>query len=185
VDWLTLLLFFLRIGSALTYFAQYFAYNSPLYIASADSEFYLWNTLSMSCSSNPEVLTSAAGRQGLGSATEAYNLLLSRWVTTAEARRTVLHAAQVYARAKDTLPVFQSGPWTLPMFLGPFQAALVLCLYSVLLPYVSGSEHELDALELSGQVDWAAVGGSGMAGQPGDSGNDVARWIMHGEDGLS
>jgi hypothetical protein len=170
VDWLTLLLFFLRIGSALTYFAQYFAYNSPLYIASADSEFYLWNTLSMSCSSNPEVLTSAAGRQGLGSATEAYNLLLSRWV---------------YARAKDTLPVFQSGPWTLPMFLGPFQAALVLCLYSVLLPYVSGSEHELDALELSGQVDWAAVGGSGMAGQPGDSGNDVARWIMHGEDGLS
>lgn len=134
----------------------------------------------MSCSSQMEVLLSAAGRRGFTPATEAYTQLLTRWVSTPEARRTVLHAAQVYARANDAIPVLQSGPWTLPMFLGPFQAAVVLCLYSVLLPFVSGLEPDSEAIELSGQVDWAIIKGSGMGGGSLDSQNAASRWIMHG-----
>ena len=133
----------------------------------------------MACSSNLEMIMTAAGRDGTERAQISFDRLLSHWIATPEARRTVLHAAQIYERARGQTVGQGNGPWTLPMFLGPFQAAVVLCLYSVLHPYCTDQDPQV--FELASEVDWPAVGAAGMGGVARDEENAASRWILHGQ----
>lgn len=169
-----------RIGTALAYLAQYFSAKSLLCLADTTSEFFLWNMLCMSCSTNIAHIYNAAGQNGEESAAEAFRHLLLNWTGTIEARRTVLHAAQVVRYAKDLSLLQASGPWTLPMFLGPFQAALTICIYSILLPWSKQSDLTEPTYDLTGSVDWERLGRLGIGGSAEPQDDPACRWILYG-----
>jgi hypothetical protein len=164
-------------------------------------EALLWHLTNMWTATNFEMIEAAAGRRGRPAAEEALTYLRQHWVGTAAARRTVAHAAQIFAAAsRDPACSERSGPFVLyhvgpearvPSLLtsvqifGPFHCGLVLSLYTLL-----QSHHSHDILStapvcrLTDIIDWEKVGLAGMGPASSDPSYTVSRWIMEGACGF-
>jgi hypothetical protein len=181
---------------ALHHFHPYFGsqrHEHPPHSAEA----LLWHLTNMWTATNFEIIEAAAGRRGRPAAEEALIYLRQHWAGTAAARRTVAHAAQIFAAAsRDPACSERSGPFVLyhvgpgaqaPSLLtsvqifGPFHCGLVLSLYALL-----QSHHVHDTLStapvcrLTDIIDWEKVGLAGMGTASSDPSYAVSRWIMEG-----
>ena len=73
---------------------------------------WLWHFSMMWIATDFNLIEAAAGRKGRESAAQAFDYLRQNWMHTPAARRTVLHASQIFSACKHD--AFKSGPATLP-----------------------------------------------------------------------
>ena len=167
-------------AGALLAFEGYFNSSSRL-VHLAAAETFLWHLLNMWCASDIVLLETAAGRRGQNEARAALANLADSWVDTPAARRTVLHAAQIYRGVDNASGPTSGTPWSVHHVYGPFHAALVLWIYSILCSLrqpVHGTE--LPPFRILDPVDWSAVGLAGMKAEAGDSSVPACRFILEG-----
>ena len=116
----------------------------------------LWHASCMKMGANMQCFELAAGRGGAEPAASALEDIAS-WSQTRSARRSILHAAQIFRILSDRKVSDIIHPHSVVAL---FQAALVLGLYIFTLP----SENTGDAcIELIDHVDWSSVGRLGLA----------------------
>lgn len=136
-----------------------------------------WNNLGLSLTADMDLLEIASGRKGLDAAQEATELV-GKWSSTASARRSVLHAAQLF-RVLSSSRLKESNIARSDLLL--FTSALVLSMYLFVVESQQPTEHQ--ALELLDQVDWVAVEGEGILGGEAStqhSDSTAVRFIRHG-----
>ena len=99
------------IARALQAFSPYF--GSPTQTQPPNSsEAFLWHLTNMWVTTDFAVIERAAGRKGRVAAGEAITYLRESWVNTPAARRTALHAAQIFAAiSDDATGITRKGPW--------------------------------------------------------------------------
>ncbi|KAI5917620.1 hypothetical protein F4810DRAFT_695618 [Camillea tinctor] len=148
-----------------------------------------WNYLCLTLTADLDLLEAASGRDGSEAALEAV-VQVSEWSRSAGARRSVLHAAQIFDLLNSSR--IRESHITRPDQV-LFVSALVLGLYI----FVSSEEAATPVtptFELLQRVDWATVNGEGLAkatgnntisstsygGLSSDSHNPALRFIQYG-----
>ena len=121
----------------------------------------LWHNLCLMLIADPCTFGLAAGRDGAQRARQALDDIAT-WTQTAAARRACLHAAQIFAIMSRHKPsdgiMFHSE-------LALLSAALVLGFYLLMVPDrgAGTDETDLEVFDLTGEVDWKAIGCEGLA----------------------
>ena len=169
----------LGMAQALHAFRHYFT-PSPIARPPDSVEAFLWHLLNMWSASDFDVVEAAAGRLA---ASEALLHLRLHWVHTAAGRRTVLHAAQMFAAiSHEAVTTVRGGPWGVYHVYGPFHAGLVLWLYSTLQGWSSSEESQSrSTFCLTDPVDWDRLGLIGMDEAVNDGDYAASQWISKGE----
>jgi hypothetical protein len=139
----------------------------------------LWHKLCMKLGANIQHFELAAGRAGAGPAANALEHI-SAWTQTSTARRSILHAAQIYKLLSDRKVSDVVHPHSIVAL---FHAALVLGLYVFTVPPSSSSDGT--GYELSDPVDWAGLDRVGLVDREEGSGaikaeSATARFILRG-----
>ena len=155
------------------------SYNDRLQTANPNC-MTMWHSLCLMQIADPCTFELAAGRDGAKRARQALDDI-AIWTQTAAARRACLHAAQIFAimshrKTCDGI-MFHSE-------VALFSAALVLGFYLFTVPEREGgtNDSDLEAFEITGEVDWRAVGCEGLActGRPTDSNCAAKTFIRNG-----
>jgi hypothetical protein len=116
----------------------------------------LWHASCMKMGANMQCFELAAGRGGAEPAASALEDI-SSWSQTSSARRSILHAAQIFRILSDRKVSDIIHPHSVVAL---FQAALVLGLYIFTLPFDNTSGHYI---ELTDPLDWVSMGRLGLA----------------------
>ena len=119
----------------------------------------LWHNLCMTLNCNVQIFELAAGRGGAGPASKAL-ADITEWTQTSSARRTCVHAAQIFKLLHNRKV---SDPIGINALTALFYAALVLGLYLFVVPPkpedAVNNAYTYDVLD---DVDWTLVGDAGM-----------------------
>lgn len=118
----------------------------------------LWHHMCMMLTADIQIFDFAAGRAGPGPARKALDNI-AEWSQTPAARRACLHAAHIYRamtnRKASDYPNF-------PSVFSLFSAALVLGLYTFMVPDSASTPSSVGSIELMDDVDWQQVGTEGF-----------------------
>lgn len=118
----------------------------------------MWHSMCLRLTADVQIFDLAAGRAGPVPARQALDDIAA-WSQTPAARRACLHAAHIYKsmtiRKTSDLPTFHSVT-------SLFSAALVLGLYSFIVPDSLESQARVEGIELLDEVDWRQVGTEGF-----------------------
>lgn len=123
-----------------------------------------WNNLGLFLTADMDLLENASGKQGLEVAQTAMESV-AIWARSASARRSVLHAAQIFGILSATR--LRHSNIVRPDVL-LFTSALIITMYL----FVMDSEtqnSDPNTLELLDEVDWVKLGDEGVLTQQGDS----------------
>lgn len=118
----------------------------------------LWHSTCMMLGANMRYFELAAGRAGSGPAVAALEDI-SAWAQTQSARRSVLHAAQIFKLLFDRKVSDIVNPHSVVAL---FQAALVLGLYIFTIPLTITCGINDNCIELLDLVDWTHIGQVGL-----------------------
>ncbi|KAJ5601317.1 transcriptional regulator family: C2H2 zinc finger and Fungal Specific TF [Penicillium lagena] len=118
----------------------------------------MWHNMCMTLTADIQIFDLAAGRAGPGPARKALDNI-AEWSQTPAARRACLHAAHIY-RAMTNRKA--SDPPTFHSVFAVFSAALVLGLYTFMVPSSASSPASLGSIELMDDIDWHQVGTEGF-----------------------
>lgn len=118
----------------------------------------MWHHMCMMLTADIQIFDFAAGRAGPAPAKKALDDI-AEWSQTPAARRACLHAAHIHKsmtnrKASDN-PTFHS-------ILSVFSAALVLGLYTFMVPISTSTPSTMGSIELMDDVDWQQVGTDGF-----------------------
>ncbi|KAJ5231718.1 uncharacterized protein N7469_006306 [Penicillium citrinum] len=118
----------------------------------------MWHHMCMMLTADIQIFDFAAGRAGPAPAKKALDDI-AEWSQTPAARRSCLHAAHIHKsmtnrKASDN-PTFHS-------ILSVFSAALVLGLYTFMVPNSTSTPSTMGSIELMDDVDWQQVGTDGF-----------------------
>jgi hypothetical protein len=118
----------------------------------------MWHHMCMMLTADIQIFEFAAGRAGPAPARKALDDI-AEWSQTPAARRACLHAAHIYKsmtnRKASDHPTFQS-------ILSLFSAALVLGLYTFMVPSSANVSSTIGSIELMDDIDWQQVGTEGF-----------------------
>lgn len=118
----------------------------------------MWHHMCMTLTADIQIFDLAAGRAGPVPARKALSDI-AEWSQTPAARRACLHAAHIYKaminRKASDHPTFHS-------VFSLFSAALVLGLYTFMVPNPASTAPPIESIELMGDVDWQQVGTEGF-----------------------
>lgn len=118
----------------------------------------MWHYMCMTLTADIQVFDLAAGRAGPVPARKAL-ADIAQWSSTPAARRACLHAAHIY---KAMLNHKASNHPTFHSVFSLFSAALVLGLYTFMVPSPDSAPSPTGSIELMGDVDWKSVGTEGF-----------------------
>ncbi|KAJ5183315.1 hypothetical protein N7492_000931 [Penicillium capsulatum] len=118
----------------------------------------VWHHMCMTLTADIQIFNLAAGRAGPGPARKALGDI-AEWSQTPAARRACLHAAHIY---KAMINRKASDPPTFHSISSLFSAALVLGLYTFMIPNPASTQSPTDSIELMDDVDWQQVGTEGF-----------------------
>ncbi|KAJ5403445.1 transcriptional regulator family: C2H2 zinc finger and Fungal Specific TF [Penicillium cosmopolitanum] len=118
----------------------------------------MWHHMCMMLTADIQIFEFAAGRAGPAPARKALDDI-AEWSQTPAARRACLHAAHIYKsmtnRKASDHPTFHS-------ILSLFSAALVLGLYTFMVPNSANVSSTIGSIELMDDIDWQQVGTEGF-----------------------
>ncbi|OJJ47729.1 hypothetical protein ASPZODRAFT_94492 [Penicilliopsis zonata CBS 506.65] len=118
----------------------------------------MWHHMCMMLTADIQIFELAAGRAGPGPARKALDDVAA-WSQTPAARRACLHAAQIYRamtnRKASDHTMFHS-------VVSLFNAALVLGLYTFMVPPSAESQVGTSSIEVFDDIDWKQVGSEGF-----------------------
>ncbi|OJJ86471.1 FTFMHR domain-containing protein [Aspergillus glaucus CBS 516.65] len=118
----------------------------------------MWHNMCMMLTADIQIFHMAAGRAGPDPARQALDDIAA-WSQTPAARRACLHAAHVY---KAMINRKASDHTTFHTVFSLFSAALVLGLYTFMVPSSPEPSHGTTSIELLDDVDWQKVGTEGF-----------------------
>ncbi|KAJ5654490.1 transcriptional regulator family: C2H2 zinc finger and Fungal Specific TF [Penicillium lividum] len=118
----------------------------------------MWHHMCMTLTADVQIFECAAGRAGPFTARKALDDI-AQWSQTPAARRACLHAAHIYKamvnRKASDHPTFHS-------VFAVFSAALVLGLYTFMVPNSANIPSGVGSIDLMDDIDWAQVGTEGF-----------------------
>ncbi|KAJ5586892.1 uncharacterized protein N7459_002657 [Penicillium hispanicum] len=118
----------------------------------------MWHQMCMMLAADIQIFDFAAGRAGPVPARKALDDI-AEWSQTPAARRACLHAAHIYKsminRKASDHPTFYS-------VFALFSAALVLGLYTFMVPNSANVSSSVGSIELMDDIDWQQVGTEGF-----------------------
>ena len=118
----------------------------------------MWHHMCMSLTADIQIFDLAAGRYGAHPARKALDDIAA-WSQTPAARRACLHAAQIFkslANRKASDAIMFHSVFAL------FSAALVLGLYTFMVPREMETQAASSSIELLDDIDWKQVGNEGF-----------------------
>ncbi|KAJ5085921.1 hypothetical protein N7532_010692 [Penicillium argentinense] len=118
----------------------------------------MWHHMCMMLTADIQIFDVAAGRAGPGPARKALDDI-AEWSQTPAARRACLHAAHIYKsmtnRKASDHPTFHS-------VFSLFSAALVLGLYTFMVPQSANATTTMGSIELMDDINWEQVSTEGF-----------------------
>lgn len=118
----------------------------------------MWHNMCMTLTADIQIFDLAAGRAGPIPARQALDDIAT-WSQTPAARRACLHASHIYKSMMDRKASDQT---TFHSVFSLFSAALVLGLYTFMVPISDESQVGNGSIELLDDVDWHQVGTEGF-----------------------
>ncbi|KAJ5678803.1 hypothetical protein N7462_007047 [Penicillium macrosclerotiorum] len=118
----------------------------------------MWHHMCMMLTADIQIFDFAAGRAGPVPARKALDDI-AEWSQTPAARRACLHAAHIYKAMTNRKA--SDGP-TFHSVFSLFSAALVLGLYTFMVPNSASITSSVGSIELMDDIDWQQVGTEGF-----------------------